>query len=493
MEHSLKQKALSGILWKLLENFGVQVIQLLTTILLARLIDPADYAPLSLTVVFITFATIFVQRGFEKALVQRRDVTDADLSTALYLCLLAALLCYALFFLFAPAIAAYYQTPAGVPVMRVMGLILFFYAINTVLNAIIARRMQFYKIFIASLIAIVLSGVVSILMAVIGLGTWALVAQQMVQMGAISLVLWIETGFRPKKTLSLRRAGAMLAYGWKLLLAGIVDTLFLQTAALMLGKLGGTQTLTYHNKGRQFPAIIGADTNTAIQTALFPVLSNKQDDPAMLHSMLRRAMAGSAFLMAPLLIGLAAVAEPMVRIVLTEKWLPSVPYLRVFCVCFAVYPITTTGTQALNALGRSDIFLRLELIRKSFGALLLVLVLLFFRSAYAVALAVAATYVFSAFLNVPVLKRETGYALAEQAADVLPPFALAACMGAAVYAVSFLGLGDWATLLLQVGIGVLIYTLGAYLTKMRTFFYLLDSGREFLRGRRVRTDGEGTE
>lgn len=489
MEHTLKHKALSGILWKLLENFGVQAIQLVTAIVLARLIDPAYYAPLSLTVVFITFATIFVQRGFEKALVQRKDVTDDDFSTAFYLCIGAALALYLAYFAAAPAIARYYRTPEAARVLRVMGLILFFYAANTVLNAIVARRMQFFQIFVASLIAIVASGAISIAMAAAGFGTWALVAQQMVQMGTICLVLWCRTGFRPRRVLSLRRAGQLLSYGWKLLVAGVIDTLFLQMSALIIGKIGGTQALTYHNKGRQFPAIIGADTNTAIQTALFPVLSVKQDEPELLHRMVRRAMAGSAFLMAPLLIGLAAVAEPMVRIVLTEKWLPCVPYLRIFCVCFLVYPITTTGTQALNARGRSDIFLKLEIIRKGAGAAMLLGAFLVFRTALAAALAVAATYVFSALLNIPVLNKNIGYRLREQAADVLPPFLLAGLMGALVYAITRLGLSDWSTLLLQVAAGVLIYAAGAYLTRMRIFFYLLGSAREFFAKRRGGSNG----
>ncbi len=489
MEKTLKNKAITGILWKLLERGGTQGIQLITTVVLARLIDPDEYGPLTVTTIFISIATILVQRGFGMALIQRKDVDDVDFSGVFFLGLAVAAALGGLFYVGAPLIARFYQTPAVTDVLRVLSLTLFFGAAESVLNAVIVRRMEFRQLFLAALCAAVVSGGVGIALACLGYGVWALVAQQLLSTGVMVLVMWLASRWKPKRALSLPRLRALFAYGWKLLLSGLIDTLYHDVSGLIIGKLDNTELLAHYAKGRQFPQFIGSNLNSAVQEAMFPAYSKVQDELSRMRAMLRRSLSAAAFLMFPLLVGLAAVAEPLVSVLLTDKWLPCVPFLRIACATYAMYPLESTGLHALNALGRSDIYLRLELVKKGFGVTLLALSAFVLRSAAAIALSIAVTGVFSVIVNAFPLKKLLGYRMRDQLADVLPSLLLALLMGGAVYLLQLTGLAPLALLLCQLAAGAALYIGGAFLLRLAPMRFLLESARGFLSGRRAHSAG----
>lgn len=490
---TLKNKAISGMLWKILENGGTQGIQFVTTIVLARLLDPSEYAVLTITTIFISIATILVQRGFGLALIQREDVTESDYSSAFFLGLAVAAVLAVVFWFGAPLVSDYYREPAATPVLRAMSVMLFIAAGESVQNAIITRKMEFRKIFIASLASVLASGTVGIAMAYLGFGVWALVAQQITSVLVMCGVMWLETRWTPKLIVSLTRTRALLSYGWKLLVSALIDTLYLDVSGLVIGRIDSTEMLAHYSKGKQFPQVIGSNLNTGIQAAMFPAYARTQNDRGRTLSMLRRTMSSSAFVIAPLLFGMAAVAEPMVSIVLTDKWLPCVPFLRIACITYAMYPLESTGLHAINALGRSDVYLKLEILKKSVGALLLCVSVFVFRSTLLIVLSLAATGAFAVAADMVPLKRLLGYRYRDQLRDVLPSLSLSLLMFGAVYAVELLGLGRWATLLSQIALGVLLYVFLAWALRLAPFTFLLRSAKEFLAGRRLKKSAPGKE
>lgn len=478
---TLKQRAIIGMFWKLLENGGTTAITFITTTILARLLDPSHYAVLSVTVIFVALSAVFVQRGFSLALVQKVDADETDFSTIFYFtCALSAVL-YALLWFASPVIARFYQEPQAQSVLRVMALILFPCAVSSLQYAIIMREFAFRKRFIVSLIACLLSGTTGVTLALMGYGVWALVARQLIDDFTMCIGLSIVTRWRPKKLFSFERLKQLLSFGWKLLASSFMETLYGDLSSLVIGKRFSTTKLAFYDKGRRFPMNITTTLTGAIQAAMFPSFADAQHERARLLAMVRRCLSTSAFLIAPLMAGLAAVSTPLVRLVLLEKWLPSVPALMVFCLTYAVYPIDASVTQSITALGRSDVYLKLEIGKKVTGLVFIVAVVLLFNTPIALAWALAATAVAGLVYNAVPIKRLIGYRYLDQARDMLPSLGLSFMMGIVVYLVTYLRLSDLATLAIQIPLGIVIYVGCAWLFKMDSMRYVLDTLKEIQR------------
>lgn len=362
-----KSKVLSSLLWKFMERGGTQGIQFIVQIVLARILLPNDYGIISLIAIFITIANVFVQSGFNTALIQKKDANETDFSSVFYLSLFVAALLYVTLFSTAPFIANFYDTPQLVAVLRVLSITLFFGAFNSIQNAVISKKMQFKKLFFSSLGSMILSGMIGIVLAYAGFGVWALVAQQLINQFSIIVILWFTIKWRPKLIFSFERIKELFSYGWKLLVSSLIDTLDKNLRSLIVGKIYSPSMLGFYNRGDQFPQLIVSNINGSIQSVMLPALSSEQNNKQRVKEMVRRSIITSSFLVLPMMIGLAVIGEPLVKILLTDKWLPCVPFLQVFCLSYALWPIHTANLQAINALGRSDIFLKLEIIKKIIG------------------------------------------------------------------------------------------------------------------------------
>lgn len=468
-----KSKIISGLLWKLLERSGTQGIQFIVQIVLARLLLPSDYGMIAIVSIFIILATVFVQNGFNTALIQKKKVSDTDYSSVFYLSFVVAGLLYALLFFIAPLIARFYDQPQLVPVLRVLSLTLFFGAFNSIQNAVIARAMQFKKLFFSSLGAIVISGGVGIVIAYKGYGVWALVAQQITNQLLITIILWATVSWRPKLLFSLSRVKGLFSFGWKLLVSSLIDRLYMNIRSLIIGKIYNTAMLGFYNRGKQFPELLVHNVNGSIQSVLLPALSQHQDNKKRVKEMVRRSISMSCFVITPVMFGLAAVAQPLVTILLTEKWLPVVPFLQIFCVAYIFWPIHTTNLQAINALGRSDIYLKLEIIKKIIGIVILLVTIPL--GVYAIALGMLLSGVIGMFINAYPNKKLLGYRYREMLKDIMPSFLLSAVMGCVVYSIQWLGLVTWLTLIIQLIAGVGIYVLLVNLFRISSYHYLLQT------------------
>lgn len=477
---SLKTTVLASLVWKFLERFGSQAMQFLVSIALARLLSPDDFGLVALVMVFIALANVFVHSGLNTALVQKKNADNVDFSTVFYASIFIALLFYGLLFFTAPLIAEFYNgREIIVPVIRVLGLTLLIGALNSVQAAYIERNMLFKKLFYRSVGAIIPSGLFGVGLAVAGFGIWSLVGQQLLNVFLMCAIMWFTVKWRPSLDFSFERFGKLFSFGWKLLVSSLLDTGYRNIRDLVIGKMFSATDLGFYNRGDQFPRIIISNINSSIQSVLLPSLSTVQDDRVRLKQLVRRSIKTSAFLILPMMTGLAAVAEPLVQIVLGEKWLPAVPFIQICCFSYAFWPIHTTNLSAINAVGRSDVFLKLEIIKKTYGLAVLMLTIWLFRSPEGIAMSAAITAPIGSFVNAYPNKKFLGYGFVEQMKDFLPAFLLSITMGVCVYVLSkTIMLTPWLLMPVLIVAGGLIYVLGAKLFKLESFDYILNTIKE---------------
>lgn len=472
-EHKIssKKEIVASLIWKALERFGVQGVQFVVQIVLGRILDPEDFGVITLLTIFISLANVFVQTGFNTALIQKKEVDDVDYSSVFYVSMAVAGVLYAVLYFCAPAIAAFYEVPQLASVLRVTALTLFFGALNSIQGAVIARKMEFRKAFICGLVASILSGAVGIAMAYGGFGFWALVGQQLSNVVGICIIMWFVVKWRPKLLFSLERVKNLLQFGWKLLVSGLLNTLYTQLSGLIIGKKYNTESLAFYNRGQQFPSLLATNVDSAIQSVMLPAYSQHQDSPETIRAMMRRAIRLSTYLIFPLLFGLSAVAEPLITLLLTEKWLPCVPYMQILCISCAFYPVHSTNLQAINAMGHSEIFLKLEVIKKLYGTVILLIAVQFGPMAMAASAIIGD--LIGTVVNAAPNKKLLGYSYLEQWRDIMPALALSAAMMVVVRLVGLLSLHPLLLLALQVTVGAAVYVAGSAVFKIESFSYLI--------------------
>lgn len=470
-----KTRILYSLLWKFMERGGTQCVQFIVQIVLARLLLPADYGIIALVAIFISISGVFVQSGLNTALIQGKDVDEVDYSSVFYLGLFIACLIYIILYFTAPFIAAFYGMPQVIPILRVLSIILFFNAFNSIQNAVIVRNLQFKKLFFSSLGAIIVSGAVGISMAYTGFGAWALVGQQISNQMLVTLILWFTVSWRPRLLFSFVRVKRLFSFGWKLLVSALVNTTYQDLQSLIIGKIYNPAMLGFYNRGQQFPLTIVSNIDGSIQSVMLPVLAFQQDNRSRVKDMVRRAIVTSSFVMFPAMVGLAVTARPLVKLLLTDKWLPCVPFLQIFCMAYALWPIHTANLQVINALGRSDIFLKLEIIKKTIG--LFILAVTIFYGVYAVAFGQVLFGIISTFINAHPNKQLLGYSYKEQWSDVMPSVLLSLIMGAVVYCFKWWGLLALTTLVVQVCVGIILYIGIARMIRLECFNYLATTAK----------------
>ncbi len=484
MSDSRSRKAASSFAFKLIESAGMQGIAFVVSLLLARALTPGDYGVLALLTVFIAVSQVFVQSGLNTALIQKKDVDECDTSSVFWVSLAISLVLYVILFLAAPVIAAYYEMPALNDTLRVLALVLIPGALVSVESAVVARQMAFRKQMLCSLAATVLSGCVGVGMALSGMGYWALVGQQLTNQFALAMLLLIVVRWVPRLMFSWARVKVLIRFGWKLLASSLLDTGYQNLRSAVIGKMFPSDVLGYYNRGKQFPELMMNAVNGSIQSVMLPVLSEQQDDAARMKQMMRRSVMVSSFLVLPMMAGLAAVAQPLIHLLLTEKWLPCVPFLQIICIDFAFYPIHTANLQAINAMGRSDVMLKLEVIKKAYGLIILAVTALVFRSVYAIAWGAVVSTLLSAVVNASPNKKLLDYGYLEQMKDVLPSAAMSLIMFAAVSLLGRLSLSPLPMLVVQIAAGVAVYGGMALIFRPESARYLLETGAEILRKKR---------
>ena len=467
-----KQTVFSNLIWRFMERCGAQVVAFVVSIVLARLLDPALYGRIALVTVITSILNVFVDSGMANALIQKKDTDDLDYSSVFYFNVAFCLVLYLGLFLAAPLLSRFYHDSSLVPVFRVLGLTIVISGVKNVQQAYVAKTMQFRRFFFSTLGGTVLSAIVGITMAYRGFGIWALVTQQVLNAAVNTAILWLTVGWKPRRIFSLERLKGLVSYGWKILVSGLLDTVYLKLYQLVVGLRYTEADLAFYNKADQMPLLLVENINNSIDSVLLPVLSAEQDSRESVRAMTQRAIKTSTYIMMPLMAGLAVCAQPLIRLLLTEKWLPCVPYMRIFCIVYAFYPLHTANLSAIKALGRSDIFLKLEVLKELVSIVLLLVTMRY--GVYAIALGLLVSSVASQLINSWPNRKMLGYTYPQQLRDMAPAILLSLLMAACVWPIQRLGLSDFVTLLIQVPLGVAVYAGVSAALKLESFRFLLE-------------------
>ncbi|WP_305084318.1 lipopolysaccharide biosynthesis protein [uncultured Faecalibaculum sp.] len=479
MTEKRTNQILSNFIWRFAERCGAQLVTFIVSIVLARILAPEDYGQIALITVFTTIMQVFVDSGLGTALIQKKDADDLDFSSVFYFNFVVCLILYVVMFVAAPFIAGFYNNSSLTPIIRVISLTIVISGVKGIQQSYVSRYMLFKRFFYATLGGTIFSAFLGIGLAYAGFGLWAIVAQQLSNTTIDTLILWLTVKWRPKKMFSWERLRGLLSFGWKMLASSLLDTIYTNIRSLIIGKMYSSADLAYYNQGEKFPNVIASNINTSIDSVLLPTMASVQDNPEQVKSMTRRAIKTSTYILAPFMMGMAFCATPIVRLVLTDKWLFCVPFMRIFCITYMFYPIHTANLNAIKAMGRSDLFLKLEIAKKAVGMILLLSTMWFGVMAMAYSLLVSS--VLSQIINSWPNKKLLNYGYLEQLKDIFPGIALAVVMGFCVNMVGLFHLSNVVTLLIQISLGAVIYVSASSVLHLESYEYLIGMIRSVLK------------
>ena len=472
-----RETVASNVVWRFLERFGAQIVAFIVSIILARLLDPVVYGTVALVTVFTTIFQVFVDSGFGAALIQKKNADELDFSTVFYFNIVVCFVLYAVMFFVAPLIAKFYDNSSLTPIIRVLSLVLIISGFKSIQSTYVSKHLLFKKFFWATLVGTVISAGIGIYMAFKGYGVWALVAQNLINHFVDTVLLWIIVRWKPKAMFSFARLKSLFKFGSKLLASGLIDVTYNQLRALIIGKKYSSEDLAFYNRGEQIPNLAINNLNSAIDSVLLPSLSLVQDKKDRVKQILRRSISVSCFIIFPVMMGIAVCADSIIAVLLTDKWSSAVIYLQLFCLIYAFYPIHTANLNAMKAMGRSDYFLKLEIIKKILGLALLFGMM--WISVQAIVWSLVIINFVSLVINTWPNKKILGYGFLEQMKDILPALLTSVAMGAFVYYIYLsYGAGGF-TLVKQVLLGVVVYITLASLFNSEVIKYLLDFLKKF--------------
>lgn len=456
-EQSLKSKVAKGAVWTLMEKLSTQVVGFVVSMVLARLLTPNDYGTVAITGIFFAVAGALVDGGFSGALIQKKDADDLDFNSVFYLNLTLSVVAYIAMFSAAPWIASFYDTPELIAIIRVSAIGFLFSAVNAIQNAELMRKMLFNLSFRISIITCFTSATCGITLAFLGYGVWALVWSSLITGFVGVIARWFIISWRPRLMFSGARLRPLFAYGWKMALSGLLDSFFRELNGLLIGRFYSKADIAFVNKGRALPQLAMDQVDSTLGRVSFPALVLLQDDKLKLREAMRRMMRCSTFLVFPLMVGVAVCSWSFIRLLYGEKWTPAAPYMMLACFSFALWPFHTINLKGITALGRSDVFLVLEIIKKT---LALIVIVSAFRLGVFTWMAISAFALgpLSVVINSWPNRKLLNYTIGMQVRDVLPT-AFVCCAQAA----TMLGIGvglDMAAVALNVsssGVGYLLF------------------------------------
>ncbi|MBD5356425.1 MAG: lipopolysaccharide biosynthesis protein [Bacteroides sp.] len=472
MTESLKNKTIKGTLWSTLERFSVQGIQFIVMIIMARLLTPDDYGLIGMLTIFIALSQAFIDSGFSKALIRKLDRSEVDNSTVFYFNIAVGILLYLLLFLSAPLIAKFYNEPILTPLTRAMGLSLIFNSLVVVQRALLTINLDFKTQAKASFVGAIISGIIGIWMAYSNFGVWAIAWQQVSNLAVVTVMLWVLSHWKPIWVYSWKSFHELFGFGSKMLASGLLDTLYKNMYLIVIGKVFKAADLGYYTRAHQFTDFASSNITGIFQRVTYPVLCSIQEDDTRLADVYRRLLKTSAFIIFPLMTGLAAVAKPMILAFLTEKWLFSATLIQILCFSQMWYPVHSINLNLLQVKGRSDLFLRLEIIKKTLGVIMLCITLPL--GLIPMCWGMLVNSIIALIINTYYTGKLIHLGFTAQMRDLLPTLVLSITVGAAVFlTVSYLPMEAWLALTVGVIEGILLYAVMAKILRFTEFSELV--------------------
>lgn len=468
---TLKQKTISGLTWSFIDNFAQKGITFIIGIILARLILPSEFGLIGMITIFIAISTSFIDSGFTLALIRKKDCTEADYSTVFYFNLAAGIFFYWLLFFSAPAISRFFDEPQLTSLVKVLTVVLVIDSLSIIQRAILIRRIDFKLQTKISVISSIVSGIIGVVMAYSGYGVWSLVIKQIIQRISNSSLLWIWSNWRPSLVFSRQSFSELFSFGNKLLISGLIDTLYRNTYLIIIGKFYSAQELGFYTRADQFNQLPSQNISQIIGRVSYPVLSQMQDDKIALKRNYRILIKSTMFITFILMMGMAAVAEPMVIVLIGETWRPSIVYLQMLCFVGMMYPLIAINLNMLNVQGRSDLVLRLEIIKKILAVPVIIIGVIYGIEIMIAGMIVSAQVAY--FLNSYWSGKFVDYPMKEQIKDILPSFVLAVAMGLSVLIIgSFSPLGFGSNLVIQIFLGAAIMIVVSEIVKLDAYMII---------------------
>ena len=477
-DKEIKSKAVTSVIWKFLERMGAQVVSFIVSIILARILDPADYSVVSIVIIFFAFANVLISGGFNSALIQKKNAEPEDYSSVLHVSVIISIVIYLLLFIVSPYIAQAYEQPALTTIIRVMALTLPINAVKSIWCAYISATFQFKKFFFSTIGGTCVSAVIGVALAYGGAGAWALVAQQMSNIFIGTAILLFTTKIHITLKISFTRLKGLLQYGWKVFVSSIIGMIYSEIIPIVIGLKYTSADLAFYTKGRSFPTLITTTTTNTFSAVLFPTLSKYQDDKEKLLAGTRLFIRITSFMAFPLMLGFFSLAENFVLVVLTEKWMPAVPYIKIFCIASMFEMVHTGNCETIKAMGRSDIYLIMEIIKKAGYFATIALFLFFTNSPTTLALAFLVCTVIALVVNSIPNRKLLGYKFSHQFADLLPNLLTAIVMSIVVSLVGIMEIDRTLLLVVQVAVGAIIYIATNLLIKNPALYYILKNAKE---------------
>jgi O-antigen/teichoic acid export membrane protein len=465
---SLKQKTLNALGWSFIESFANQGIQFIAGIVLARLLTPKEFGLIGMIIVFTAISESFIDSGFSNALIRKNDCQQEDYSTVFYFNLAVGILLYLVLFISAGSISKFYNEPKLIDLIRVLSINVIISSLGMTQRTILIKNINFKLQARISIIASVISGVTGISMAYMGLGVWSLVWRTLCQSFVMVVLLWIWNNWKPLLVFSFKSFQEMFSFGSKLLISGLIDTIYKNVYYLIIGKYYSAVDLGYYTRADNFKKLPSVTLTSIIGRVSYPVLSSIQDDNEKLKAGYKKLIKCTMLISFVSMIGMAAVAEPMIRTLIGAQWLPSVPYLQLLCFAGILYPLHALNLNMLNVKGRSDLFLKLEIIKKILVVPTIIIGVYF--GIKVMICGIIVNSVFAYFLNSYWSGKLINYPMKEQVADIMPSFLMAVTMGATVFSVGyFLTLKPEMLLCIQLILGSLFTFTSARFLRLDAF------------------------
>lgn len=469
MDEEINRKATSGFIWRLAERIGAEGVSLVVTVILARILDPSAFGELAIMTVFVSVMQIFVDSGLSTALIQKKNADDIDFSSVFFFNVVFCCFLYLVLFCLAPFIANYYNLHSITRMLRIQSLCLLISGIKNVQYAYVSKQLEFRKFFFSTLGGTVGAGIIGITMALKGFGTWALIAQSIFNTTIDTIILWGTVKWRPVLKFSFRRLKQLLSFSWKILVTVLIDSIYNDIRQLVIGKQFSSSDLAFYNKGSQYPKVIASSVSSSLDSVLFPVMAQKQDEAGSLLQLTRRSLCLGFYCIAPMMVGLFCVAEPFVKLILSEKWLLSVPFFKIFCITALFKPIHSAHFNAIYAVGRSDIVLKLGIIKTIIQITGLLISMRFGVMGIAIGYLICSSIgiVLDCIPNTRLLK----YTIKAQLIDLLPLILINLIMLAFVEVISFLSVNYIVKMSIQIFVGVVTYICSSHFMRIKEFVY----------------------
>lgn len=471
MNDSVNSKSItSNMIWHFAEKWGCQIVSFVITIIIARLLDPSSYGVVAMVNAFTQIFTVFIDAGLGNALIQKKDVDNKDYSVALYANIVLCVLIYLIIYIASPYLAKYYDEESLTLLLRVSSVSILIYAFKNILQSYISKNMMFKKFFFASLTGTIGSGVVGVIMALKGYGPWALVISNLFDVAVDTVFMWFSIKWKPELYFSLDRFKSLFNFGSKILVAALIERLYNKMYHLVIGKAYTSEDLAYYDKGNSLTSKVADNIDAVINSVLFPVLSNVQDDKQKIKIIASKTLKINTYVMTPILVGIIVVCEPLVSVLLTDKWLLAVPYIRLFCLINILLPFQTTNKNIIKSLGKSNTFLRQEVMKKIIGVAILVISVNY--GPIIIVIGKLLLNVISVCIDAKPNKQMVNYGLFEQIKDVMPTLFISCLMGIIVYLFNYLSINNLLLLIIQGLMGCIIYIVLSLISKNESFYYL---------------------